>query len=93
MILGSGLGVLLVVGLIMLAAGMFTGSPIPLPGWPDLVRGEGGNPAPTQPVVAPSTPSVYPTAPTTPGAGTTTPSSTPRGNSGSHRPSKTPGKP
>lgn len=98
MILGSGLGVLLVVGLIMLTAGLLTGSPVPLPGWPEAVHGGGGNTVATEPTVAPA-----PTAPTTT---RTTPVTTPTtavptgpgngngsGNGTSHRPTKTPGKP
>jgi hypothetical protein len=95
MVLGSGLGVLLVVGLIMVAAGLFTGSPIPLPGWPDLVHGEGGNPGVTAPAVAPDSSSTNPTPRTTPAPAstTTTASPTTHGNGSSHRPTKTPGKP
>ncbi len=94
MVLGSGIGVLLIVGLVMLVAGLFTGSPLPLPGWPSLVHGEAGNPAAT-PVVAPNAPeSSAPKATPTPKITPTsqlTPTSTPttHGNP-SHRPSKTP---
>ena len=94
MVLGSGLGVLLIVGLIMLAAGLFNGSPIPLPGWPDLVHGEAGNPVSTPAVTGPggSTPDTLPDPPTT---AAPTPATTTHGNGQgtSHRPTKTPGKP
>jgi hypothetical protein len=95
-ILGSGLGVLLIVGLITLIAGLATGTPLPLPGWPDAVNGVAGNPVPA---VAPQDPTPIPTPNTAPNPGTTptTPGSTPtthgNGNGASHRPTKTPGKP
>jgi hypothetical protein len=100
MVLGSGLGVLLVVGLITLIMGLLTGSPLPLPGWPDAVHGEAGNPAATAPAVAPQDPTPIPTPNYTPGPGTTptSPGAVPtthgNGNGNSHRPTKSPpGKP
>lgn len=94
-VLGSGLGVLLIVGLIMVAAGLFNGSPIPLPGWPDAVHGEAGNSAPTDPAATPdpdSTPKTIPSPLTI----TTSPTTSPTHGNGqgtSHRPTKSPGKP
>jgi len=96
-VLGSGLGVLLVVGLIMLAAGLFTGSPLPLPGWPDTVHGEAGNPppAPVAPTASNPTHTAKPTGTTTttPAAPATSATTHGNGNGASHRPSKSPGKP
>jgi hypothetical protein len=94
-VLGSGLGVVLIAGLIMLTAGLVSGSPVPLPGWPDAAPVE-GPPAPPAPE---PTPSQRPAArrTTVPAPGTTvipTPANTGNGNGNGHgRPSKTPGKP
>lgn len=103
-IVGSGLGVFLVLGLIALLAGLFSGSPVPLPGWPDAVQ-RGADVVPTV-----ATPAPHPTAErtrsstTTPGK-TTTPQASPtaqpgNGNgigpsngNGHGRPSRSPGKP
>jgi hypothetical protein len=97
-VLGSGLGVVLIIGLVMLTAGLVSGSPVPLPGWPDAAHvEEGGNqptpaPVPTwsqEPAAKRSTDPTVPTPATTsdaPGNG--------NGNGNGHgRPTKTPGKP
>jgi hypothetical protein len=94
-VLGSGLGVVLIMGLIMLTAGLVTGSPMPLPGWPDAAQVDDG--------VAPATPAPRPSQAQTPGAKKTTspaattsvtPAGPGNGNGNGHgRPSKTPGKP
>jgi hypothetical protein len=94
-VLGSGLGVVLIVGLIMLTAGLVTGSPMPLPGWPDAAQVEDG--------VGPATPVPARSQAQTPGpkksavptvATSVTPTGQGNGNGNGHgRPSKTPGKP
>lgn len=95
LVLGSGLGVLLVTGLVMLLAGLFTGSPGQLPGWPDAAHPEPAATPAQEPEPAPTsaTPQQRPTAtPTT--APATTPPGNGNGNGNGHgRPSKTPGKP
>jgi hypothetical protein len=94
-VLGSGLGVVLIVGLIMLTAGLVTGSPMPLPGWPDAAQVEEGVGPPT-PVPAPSqAQNPGPKKSTAPAVATSvTPTGPGNGNGNGHgRPSKTPGKP
>jgi hypothetical protein len=94
-VLGSGLGVVLIVGLIMLTAGLVTGSPMPLPGWPDAAHVEEGvGPATAVPAPTPAQTSgpKKSTAPTV--ATSVTPTGPGNGNGNGHgRPSKTPGKP
>lgn len=71
---GAGAGVLVVVALGLLVAGLFGASPVPLPGLPEL-----GNPAPTQQAPAPSAPPAPPPVPrtsTAPPAVTPQPSTT-----------------
>lgn len=97
-VLGSGLGVLLVVGLIMLTAGLLSGAPVRLPGWPDTAQGDLEGTVPTPAAVTQPTSSKAPAAKPTVSVPAPQPSVTAtgpgNGNGNSHgRPSKTPGKP
>lgn len=87
-ILGSGLGVLLITGLIVLMAGLFSGSPVKLPGWPDAAPDAAPSVAPQpQPSVTSRKPAT--TGPATPTVSTTGPGNgNGNGQGNSHRPSK-----
>jgi hypothetical protein len=70
--LGAGFGVLLIIGCMLLVAGMLGSSPVPLPGLPD--SGQGGlrrdagvnvGPSPTGPTPGASPDKATPTTPTT----------------------------
>lgn len=95
---GSALGVLLVVGLVMLTAGLLSGTPVPLPGWPDTAQRGREEAVPTprpspSKVNKPGVTKPTQTATTTPRASAT---ATRPGNGNGHghgRPSKSPGKP
>ncbi|GIH07641.1 hypothetical protein Rhe02_57080 [Rhizocola hellebori] len=93
-VLGSGLGVVLVIGLIVLTAGLVTGAPLPLPGWPDAAHVDDGVAPTPVPAPAPGRTSV-PKKTTTPTTATSAAATGPgNGNGNGHgRPSKTPGKP
>lgn len=98
-VLGSGLGLLLVLGLVMLSVGLVSGAPVPIPGWPDAAQVEQEVASPTvaptrgadSPVVRRSTaaapqPTTAPTDPPGNGNG--------NGNGNGHgRPTRSPGKP
>lgn len=83
---GGGFGVLLVIGLIIVASSLFTGGPAQLPGWP----GTGGDAAEVLPSVAGQTPEPSPTA-SAPRVAPTTVSPTPKkGQGNTHRPTAKP---
>lgn len=81
---GAAAGVLVLLALIMLVAGLFGASPVPLPGLPDM-----GRPVPTQPANEQPAPTATAGDPT---GGASEPSATTEPTSPRHVPTQTPSK-